>query len=254
MGLLRDATAALRLVRAVAHGVRGLWLVRVRFGRFDAAEREACIEQWATGLLRILNIALTVEGRRPAAGPLLVVANHTSWLDILAILSARASRFIAKSEIRGWPLIGKVSAGAGTLFIERASRRDALRTVHRAAEALAAGDVVAVFPEGKTGDGSALLPFHGNLLQAAIAVQAPALPVAIRMVDAASGLPSSVAVYAGDDTLLASLWRTLRADPLRAVVRFGTPQAAAGRDRREWARALHDAVDTLRSESKSATP
>ena len=246
MGLVRDVTAAVRIVRAVAQGVRGLWLIRTRFPRFDAGEREACIEQWARGMLAILNIELRVEGARPAAGRLLLVANHTSWLDILAILSARASRFIAKSEIRNWPLIGSVSAGAGTLFIERTQRRDALRTVHRTAEALAAGDIVAVFPEGATGDGRVLLPFHANLLQAAIAADAAALPVGIRFVDAATGQPSSVATYTDDDTLVASLWRTLRADPLCAVVRFGTPQPAAGRDRRTWAADLHAAVDTLR--------
>lgn len=246
MGLLRDATAATRIVRAVGHGLRGLWLVRVRFARFSAAEREACIEHWNRGLLRILNISVRVEGRRPPDGRLLIVANHSSWLDILAIQSARASRFIAKAEIRDWPLVGAVSAGAGTLFIERTQRRDALRTVHRTAEALAAGDVVAVFPEGTTGDGSVLLPFHANLLQAAIAADAQALPVGIRMVDAATGVPSAAATYIADDTLMGSLWRTLRADPLCAVVRFGSPQPAAGRDRRAWAEDLQREVDRLR--------
>lgn len=253
MGLSRNAMAVLRIVRAAAHGVRGLWLIRTRFARFGQAEREACIEQWSAGMLAILNISLRVEGERPAGGPLLIVSNHTSWLDILAILAARASRFIAKAEIRRWPLIGVVSAEAGTIFVERASRRDALRTVHRAAEALAAGDVVAVFPEGTTGDGSTLLPFHANMLQAAISVNAPALPVAIGMVDKASGRPSSVAVYVGDDTLLGSLWRTLRADPLCAVVRFGAPHAPV-QDRRAWASDLHAAVDALRAATPPATP
>lgn len=246
MGLLRDLTAAGRILRAAGHGVRGLWLIRTRFGRFSPAEREACIEQWAAGMLAVLNIDLQVEGVRPTDGRLLIVANHTSWLDILAIQSARCSRFIAKAEIRAWPLIGVVADGAGTLFIERTQRRDALRTVHRTAEALAAGDVVAVFPEGTTTDGSAMLPFHANMLQAAISADALALPVGIRFVDAATGRPSSVAAYIADDTLIGSLWRTLRADPLRAVVRFGTPEPAAGRDRRQWAADLHDRVDALR--------
>ena len=246
MGLLRDLTAAGRILRAAGHGLRGLWLIRTRFGGFTQAEREACIETWAAGMLAVLNIQLAVEGARPIEGRLLIVSNHTSWLDILAIQSARCSRFIAKAEIRSWPLIGMVSAGAGTLFIERAQRRDALRTVHRTAEALAAGDVVAVFPEGTTTDGVEMRPFHANMLQAAISADAQALPVGIRFVDAATGRPSSVATYIGDDTLIASLWRTLRADPLRAVVRFGTPEPAAGRNRRQWAEDLQREVDILR--------
>ncbi|WP_412556693.1 lysophospholipid acyltransferase family protein [Xylophilus sp. GOD-11R] len=253
--MLRDATAALRIARAAVQGLWGLWLIRRRFPGFTQAEREACTEQWAAGMLRILNIGLRVEGERPAGGPLLIVANHTSWLDILAVQAARRSRFIAKAEIRSWPLIGVVSDAAGTLFIERASRRDALRTVHRTAEALASGDIVAVFPEGTTGDGTKLLPFHANMLQAAISVGAPALPVGIHYVDAATGRPSSVATYVGDDTLMASLWRTLRAEPLCAVVRFGTPLAAGALDRRAWAQALHDEVDSLlRGPRDFATP
>ena len=246
MGLLRDLTAAGRILRAAGHGVKGLWLIRTRFGGFTPAEREACIEGWAAGMLAVLNIQLAVEGARPREGRLLIVSNHTSWLDILAIQAARCSRFIAKAEIRSWPLIGPVSAGAGTLFIERAQRRDALRTVHRTAEALGAGDVVAVFPEGTTTDGVEMRPFHANLLQAAISADARVLPVGIRFVDAATGRPSSVPTYIGDDTLMASLWRTLRADPLRAVVRFGTPEPAAGRNRRQWAEDLQREVDILR--------
>ncbi|QHJ01482.1 1-acyl-sn-glycerol-3-phosphate acyltransferase [Xylophilus rhododendri] len=244
--MLRDLRAAARIVHATGHGLKGLWLIRRHFPRWTQAEREACTERWAARMLAILNIGLRVEGQRPAGGPLLLVSNHTSWLDILAIQSARRSRFIAKSEIRAWPLVGVVAAGAGTLFIERASRRDALRTVHRTAEALAAGDIVAVFPEGTTGDGSRLLPFHGNLLQAAISSGAAALPVGVHFVDAASGQRSGVATYIDDDTLIGSLWRTLRAEPLCAVVHFGRPQQADGRDRREWAEALHAEVDGLR--------
>ncbi|WP_295855827.1 lysophospholipid acyltransferase family protein [uncultured Xylophilus sp.] len=245
-GLGRRLSAAWRIVRAVAHGLRGLWILRRRFPRLDRAERQACIERWSREMLALLNIDLRVEGARPADGPLLLVANHTSWLDILAVLGARSVSFVAKSDIRHWPLVGAVAAGAGTLFIERTSRRDALRTVHRMAEGLQSGEVVAIFPEGTTGDGRMLLPFHANLLQAAIAADAPAQPCGIRFEDAATGRPSRVALYVGDDTLLGSLWRTLTADPLRVVVRFGTPAAANGRDRRRWAQDLHTEVDALR--------
>lgn len=243
---LRHLQAGWRILRAAAHGARGLWLIRRRFPGFTPDEREACIEDWARGMLTILNVALRVEGRRPEVGPLLLVANHTSWLDILAVQAARSCRFVAKAEVRRWPLIGVVAAAAGTLFIERASRRDAVRVVHHMAESLSAGHVVTVFPEGTTGNGEVLLPFHGNLLQAAIATDVPALPVGIRFLDAATSAPSALAAYVDDDTLIASLWRTLTGPPLVAVVHFGLPGPAAGRDRRAWAAALHAEVDLLR--------
>jgi hypothetical protein len=86
---------------------------------------------------------------------------------------------VAKSELKAWPLIGPLATAAGTLYIERASSRDALRVVHHMAERLQAGDVLAVFPEGTTGDGVHVLPFHANLLQAAIAARAPAQAVGL---------------------------------------------------------------------------
>jgi len=177
----------------------------------------------------------------------LVVANHISWLDILVLHAARHCRFVSKSDVKHWPLIGALATGSGTLFIERSSRRDAMRVVHHMAEALRAGEVVAVFPEGTTSDGIHLLPFHANLIQAAISADAPVVPVALRFVDTLSGQVSLAPCYIDDDTLLVSLWRTLRAPGITAVVSYGVPQFAAGRERRAWARELREAIDILRS-------
>jgi 1-acyl-sn-glycerol-3-phosphate acyltransferase len=187
------------------------------------------------------------------------VANHISWLDILVVHAARHCRFVSKSDVKHWPLLGTLATGGGTLYIEREKRRDAMRVVHHMAQSLKAGEVVAVFPEGTTGDGRALLPFHGNLIQAAISTQAPVQPVALRYLDAGSGKDSDGPLYLGDDTLVGSLWRTLAGRPFVAHVRFGEPQHAGGRDRREWAQDLREAVDTLRhgpvrSEAAHPTP
>jgi 1-acyl-sn-glycerol-3-phosphate acyltransferase len=174
------------------------------------------------------------------------VCNHLSWLDILTIHAARHVRFVSKSNVRHWPVLGMLSTGAGSLYIERERRRDAMRLVHHMAEALGEGDVIAVFPEGTTGDGRDLLPFHANLLQAAISSGAPIQPAALCYADAASGAASEAPLYIGDDSLLSSVWRTLKAPPLRARVRFGEPQSSQGRDRRTWARNLHAEVEALR--------
>ena len=161
--------------------------------------------------------------------------------------AARYCRFVSKSEVRHWPLVGTLATGAGTLYIERESRRDAMRVVHKMAESLRAGDVVAVFPEGTTGDGGELLPFHGNLIQAAISVNAPAQPVALKFVDSATGGQAHGPSFVGDETLLGSIWRTLASDTIVAEVRFGQPQHYEGRDRRTWAGELRTEVDRLRA-------
>jgi 1-acyl-sn-glycerol-3-phosphate acyltransferase len=235
-----------RLGRATLHALAGWLTIVFVFPRLGPHARQARVQVWARRMLRILGIGLTVRGEPPAHGPLLLVANHLSWLDILVIHAARHCRFVAKSEVRHWPLIGTLATGAGTLYIERAKRRDAMRVVHHMAESLKAGDIVAVFPEGTTGDGTALLPFHANLIQAAVSAHAPVLPLALRYVERRGGADSRGPLYLGDDTLVASLWRTVAAPPFDAVVTFGAAQEPQGRDRRAWAADLQRAVDALR--------
>jgi 1-acyl-sn-glycerol-3-phosphate acyltransferase len=235
-----------RLALAVAHALAGWWIIVFLFPRWSQERRNARVQQWSRDMLRALGIPLEVQGQPPAGGPLLLVANHISWLDILVLHAARHCRFVAKSEVRHWPLVGTLATGGGTLYIEREKRRDAMRVVHRMKESLQAGDIVAVFPEGTTSDGRGLLPFHANLIQAAVSSGAPVLPVALRFVDRATGGDSSAPLYIGDDTLVASLWRTVAGRPFDAHVVFGTPQQAAGRDRRAWAADLQSDVAALR--------
>jgi 1-acyl-sn-glycerol-3-phosphate acyltransferase len=197
-------------------------------------------------MLAVLGIRLELNGRPCACGPMLLVANHISWLDILVMHAARYCRFVSKADVMHWPLIGILATGGGTIYIERASRRDALRVVHHVAESLKRGDVVAVFPEGTTSEGAELLPFHANLIQAAVSANAPAQPVALSFIDTSTRALSHTPCYVGDDTLLGSVWRTLAGPPLTAVVRYGEPQLPLGRDRRTWASDLRSAVEELR--------
>jgi len=239
-------SAAWRILRALAHGLAGWCTIRFLFPRLSEPERHAHVQAWAARMLQVLAIELRVEGQPPVQGPLLLVANHLSWLDILVVHAARHCRFVAKSDVRHWPLIGPLATGAGTLYIERDKRRDALRVVHHMAESLRAGEIVAVFPEGTTGDGTRVLPFHANLFQAALSADAPVQPVALRYVDARTGKDSPGPLYLGDETLVASLWRTLNSPPIVAEIRFGQPETAQGRDRRRWAHDLRAAVAALR--------
>ncbi len=173
----------------------------------------------------------------PATGATLFVANHVSWLDILAINAVRPLRFVSKADIRSWPLLGWLTACGGTLFIERTRTRDALRVLHLVADALKAGEQVAVFPEGTTSEGCGVLPFHANLLQAAIVAQAPVQPIALRYADAQEPI-SSAAAYVGDTTLLESLWAVVSTTDLTVQVDFLTPLSSANLERRALAARL----------------
>ena len=236
-GRLRGAW---RLVRALAQVLRGLLIVVFRFPRLDAAARMACVQRWSQGVLRALDIALVVDGA-PAAGARLVVANHVSWLDIVALDAVAPARFVSKAEVRDWPLLGRLVTAGGTLYLARERRRDAHRVLHDMAAALAAGDVLAVFPEGTTGDGTALLPFHANLLQAAIAARVPVQPVALRYFDARHKVTTAVE-FVGRTTLWQTVWRVAGADGLGVRVSLLACEPAAGRERRELALALHGRV------------
>ena len=238
--------AVWRLWRALTHLVAGLLTILLRFPRLSPEQREIRVQVWSRELLARLGIRLQVVGDATQPGPLLLVANHISWLDISALHAARFCRFVSKADVKAWPLIGALASGVGTLFIQRESRRDAMRVVHHMADSLRAGDVLAVFPEGTTSDGVELLPFHANLLQAAVAAGAPVQPVALLFVDTRTAERSLAPCYVGEDTLLGSVWRTVRAPGITVRIVFGEPQAAQGRERRAWAQELRTAVVQLR--------
>ncbi|MEA3194214.1 MAG: 1-acyl-sn-glycerol-3-phosphate acyltransferase [Betaproteobacteria bacterium] len=197
-------------------------------------------------MLRRLGVELSVEGTPARTGPMLLAANHISWLDIVVLHASCHCRFVSKADVKRWPLIGTLAAGGDTLFVERRSRRDAMRVMHEMAQALKDGDILAVFPEGTTGDGGTLLPFHANLLQAAISADSPVQPVALQFIDGATGTRSRAVSYVGDESLLGSIWRTLCAEGLRADVAYGAPQRAGGRARRAWAEDLRDEIAAMR--------
>ena len=235
--------AAWRIVLGVAHVFKGLRTIKKQFHQVSDAQAQALVQVWSAELLQLLGVELSAQGRVSSGG--MVVANHLSWLDIVVMNAANPVRFVSKSDVKAWPLVGQLIVGSGTLFIERTSRRDAMRVVHQIATFLTEGKTVAVFPEGTTGDGQQLLPFHANLFQAAIAADARVWPVGIRYINAHTGQPSLAPAYIGDDTLVGSVWRTLRQGPIKAVVQVGTPQTSQARDRRQWAADMQAQVQQL---------
>lgn len=230
-----------RLARAVLHALHGIVIVLLRFPSLDPAGRQARIAWWSAKMLRCLGGELRIRGTfKPGAK--LIVANHVSWLDIMAIHAAcPEARFVSKADVKGWPLVNRLVDAGSTLYIEREKRRDALRVVHQMAEALRAGDTVAVFPEGTTGPGPELLPFHANLLQAAVATGTPVQPVALRFADA-HGPFSRAAEYVGDTTLAQSLWRLARSRGLVVHVDVLPPEGSEHADRRALSERLRGLI------------
>ena len=240
---MRGLRALRRLAGCLLHTLQGLAICALLFPRLDAPRRMRHVRAWSARLLALLDIECEVEGAAHP-GPVMLVANHVSWLDIVAINALHPARFVSKADVRRWPLLGWLVASGGTLFIERERKRDALRVVHQVAAALAQGDVVALFPEGTTSEGHGVLPFHANLLQAAVSAGAPIQPVALRYSDARAAV-SPAAMYVGDTSLAASLWRILFAERLRVRVALLAPhhgpderRAATERARAHIARAL----------------
>ena len=233
--------AAWRVLRAVLHALHGLGLVLLRFRWLGPAARQARIAWWAARLLQVLGLRLQVAGElRPGAK--LLVANHVSWLDIMAVHAiCPEARFVSKADVQHWPLVSRLVAAANSLYLQREQRRDALRVVHQMAQALQSGDTVAVFPEGTTGQGHCLLPFHANLLQAAVATAVPVQPLVLRYSDLTQAY-SAAALYMGETTLAQSLWRLACAEGLCVHLEVLPAVATRHADRRALAAHLRELI------------
>lgn len=242
--------ASLRLVRAVLHGLHGIALVLLRFPSLDEAGRQARIQWWSAGMLRCLGMGLEVQGQFRAGGTL-IVANHISWIDIMAIHAVcPRARFVSKADVQDWPLVNRLVDCAGTLYVRREQRRDAMRVMHEMAQALKDGHCVAVFPEGTTGDGRALLPFHANLLQSAIAVEAPVQPVALRYRDRQHAISPAVE-FLGETTITQSLWRIAAGRGVVVTVTVLPARGSSHADRRSLAEVLRGDLALALGESPS---
>lgn len=181
----------------------------------STGHHRALVRRWARWTLLAAGVRVRLSGKNlEHAG--LILANHVSWLDILVIDSVAPCHFIAKVEIRRWPLVGFLCARAGTIFIERGRRHAVHAVIETARQQLQAGDRVAVFAEGTTSDGTIVLPFHANLVEAAVRSGCPVQPLALRYEDT-SGQRSRAIEFIGATTFPQSLWRVL-GEPLTTAV------------------------------------
>jgi 1-acyl-sn-glycerol-3-phosphate acyltransferase len=251
----------LRLVRlagfaAVVAGALGDLLLRVRpaAGPTGLKVRAAWLSRWSRRALRVLGIHIQVSGTPPRGG--LLVANHLSYVDILALSAVHPSLFVAKSEIRDWPLFGLLARLAGTLFVRRDLPGDVSRLNAELISAVETGAVVVVFPEGTSTDGRSVLPFHSSLLAPAAAKGWEVTPAWIGY-DLAEGSVEDEVCYWRDMVFLPHFLNLLAKPRIEAKLRFGRT-VPAGPDRKLLARELHYDVIALgglhRTEFRAAAP
>lgn len=234
----------LRLIRAfflliqVASG----WMQSLVYPYFPQHIQRRMMQHWSNGLLTILNIRLRCIGKLPGfeIPRALLVANHISWLDVCVLMAACPTRFVAKSEINDWPVLGMLSRKVGTLFIRRAKRGDTLRINQQISDVLKQGERVVIFPEGTTADGVYLNHFHASLLQSAIDSDALLFPVAIAY-RRTNGEICPEAAYT-DSSLVLSLRKILSQTEITVELTFLDPVICGMKNRRELARLSEHAI------------
>jgi len=196
---------------------------------------------WSAGVLAIVGVRVVHSGAPPARA-CLVACNHLSYLDVPVLGATRRLRFVAKSEVAGWPGIGPLTRLARVLFVRRDQPRDLLRVGAEIRRSLDAGVGVAFFPEGTSTCGLEVRPFHAGLLQPAVEAGLPCLPVTLRYeTPAGHPAPSHGVCWWGDMTFGPHLWRLLMLPWVRAEVAWGS-QPLLGADRKLLAAALQREV------------
>jgi len=226
------------------HVVRGFATIAFVFPKASREQQDQLVRAWSHHVLGIFGISISVA--KPfdfdqMHSKRLFVGNHISWLDIYAVQSVTGARFVAKSELAAWPVLGRLMKNAGTVFIERARRADTLRINQTVREHLEAGTVIAIFPEGTTSDGRDVLKFHGNLLQAAMDAEAQIVPFCLRYMDV-HGHFTDIPAYYGEMTMWQSIKLVLRERKLHVHLSFFSPLPKNGRSRRELAAAAEAMV------------
>ena len=182
------------------------------------------IRLWQGGLMRVFGFRMRRSGT-PLPGATMFVANHVSWVDIIALHSQRMMGFVAKREIEGWPLVGWMAGRAETIFHQRGSSESLGGVLHEMLARLRTGRSVGVFPEGRTRDGREVGPFHARIFLAAVEAGARVQPVALRY--GQGGDAQTVVAFQPGENFLSNFLRLL-GEPARVVeVHFLAPIGTA---------------------------
>ena len=173
---------------------------------YETDQGKQAVQAWMKKLCRILGLQVNASYRSTTA-PVMLVANHVSWLDIVAISSLLPIRFVAKHEVGQWPIIGRLAKNNGTLFIRRDNRKSACETNQKISRVLSENQRIMIFPEGTTTDGQSVQAFKPALFEAARLAQCEIQPVAIRYWN--DNELDTIAPYINDDYFIGHLWRIM---------------------------------------------
>lgn len=185
------------------HVIDGLLQCGLIFPWVSRETQKNRVQRWSQQLLSIFRVRVKMNLTTLGSGTM-VISNHLSWLDIFVINSLSPCRFVAKSDIRSWPLLGWLAERAGTIYITRGSKADVKRIYQYLIDQIAAGERIAFFPEGTTSLQGQVLPFHANLFEAAIQAEVAIQPVALRYLNVHGEINSAIE-FVGDMTFAASM-------------------------------------------------
>ncbi len=234
----------IRLINAFAHA---FWILWIKFPHLSRDKKLEAIQSWSSSTLKILGIHVihetspTQNGQMPDA-PLMLVANHISWVDALIIQSIQPSVFVAKAEIRNWPIVGSIAKACGVVFVDRGSPSSARRMVDDVSSALHHGYCVAGFPEGTSSEGKSVSLFHANLFEAAINHHVQVQPLAIRYTEPNTGMLCMKAAFIDDIGFVQSLHQVMTSKAIHAKVHIGELISPQGHSRRTLAHLSHRSV------------
>lgn len=206
--------------------------------------------RWLQGVCRraLRVLAVDVESRGEPTHGAVIVANHLSYLDILVIAALTPVVFVAKKEVRGWPIFGWFAEKAGTRFIDRSRRGDVARIGEELGPVMAAGLGIVLFLEGTTTDGRGVLPFKASLLEPAVREGWRVAPAGLSYVVPAGRSAELEVCWWGEMTLALHLWNFTTLPWVRARVAWGEVIATQpDDDRKALATRLHERVVALRA-------
>ncbi len=243
----------LRLLLIGLHLAQGAVQAGLLFPLVGAPWRQRLTGAWSRQLLVLLGIRVESGGDLAGIEGGLLAGNHISFIDIFVINALLPSAFVAKSDVRQWPLIGWLCRGTNTVFIERGSRKAAHRTHRQMLAALAAGQRLVIFPEGTTTAGDRVLPFHAALFQSAIDAAVPVHAIALGY-RGRDGAPSAAPAYIDEISLIDCLISVLEAGGLVARIELAASYAPPLADRRHLAHHARQAVATVLAQGHDAIP
>lgn len=240
---MRTIRAAFRFVSFAVStfGLYAIWFVANPFMRDRIGWRQVIFGQWTNSFVVISRMKIEVKGTPPTP-PFFLVTNHLSYTDIGAIRAVAKGVFVAKKEVEGWFLAGRICRDMGTIFIDRGKRRDIPRAGEQIVERLDQGEGVIVFPEGTSTKGERVLPFNSSFLEFAARSGIPVSYASITYQTPPGEWPASMAACWWDDTgFFAHIWRLFKVREYTAVISFGD-EPIMNSDRKELARDLHRRV------------